>query len=115
MEKSVKPNRKCLLYEYQLGNNSVITTRNICVAKGQEAVSYATEIRWFKRFRDGCFSLHDVRKSRSPMKIDVDELKHVLESGSDQSTCNIASKLGRSQKGMHYRFKRLCLVPKLSQ
>ena len=47
------------------------------------------------------------------MEIDLAEFKHVLGSESDQITCNIASKLGRSQKGIHCRFKQLGLVPKL--
>jgi hypothetical protein len=53
----------------------------------------------------------DLRSGR-PTKA---ELKYVLESESDQSTRNIASKLGCSQKGIHYQFKRLGLVPKLGQ
>ena len=59
MEKSEKPMRECLLYEYQLGNNSVIASQNICVAKGQGTVYYATEKLWFKSFRNGDFSLQD--------------------------------------------------------
>ena len=51
------------------------------------------------------------------MEIDLNlaELKLVLESKSDQTTRNIASKLGRSQKDIHYQFKQLGLVPKLGQ
>ena len=45
------------------------------------------------------------------MEIDLAELKHVSDSESDQSTRNIASKLGCSQKGIHYLFKQFGLVP----
>ena len=55
--KSKKPKSECLLYENQLGNNSVIAIQNICVAKGPETVSYITAKRRFKRFRNGYFSL----------------------------------------------------------
>ena len=35
MEKYKKPIRECLLHEDQLGDNAVIATQNIFVAKGQ--------------------------------------------------------------------------------
>ena len=53
----------------------------------------------------GDFSLQDDLRSERPMEICLAELKHGLESGSDQITRNIASKLGRSQKDIHCRFK----------
>ena len=37
MEKSKKPIRECLLYEYQLGNNAVIATQNKWLKPGQRA------------------------------------------------------------------------------
>ena len=46
-----------------------------------------------KRFPNGVFSLQDDLRSGRPMEIGLDELKHALESKSDQSTRNIASKL----------------------
>ena len=73
MEKSKKHNREFLLYEYQLGNNAVITVRNICVAKGQGAVSNVTAKRWFKRFRNGDYSLQEDQTSGLPMKINLAE------------------------------------------
>ena len=49
------------------------------------------------------------------MEIDLAELNHVIESGLDQITRNIASKLGRTYMGIHYQFKQLSLVSKLGQ
>ena len=76
----------------------MIATQNICVAKGQGEVYYATAKWWFTRFRNRDFSLQDGLRSGRPMEIDLAELKHALESESDQITRNIASKLRRSQK-----------------
>ena len=84
MEKSKSPIRECLLYEYRLGNNAVIATQNICVAKG-----HVTAKRWFKSLRNGDFSLQEDPRSGRPMEIDLAKLKHVLESGSDKSIRNI--------------------------
>ena len=75
-------------------------TQNICVAKGQGTVSYATAKRWFKRFCKG--SLQDDLRFGRPIEIDLAELKHVIESKSDQITHYIASNLGRSQHSIHY-------------
>ena len=47
------------------------------------------------------------------MEIDLAELKHALDSESDQIIRKIASKLGRSQKSIHYQFEKLGLVQKL--
>ena len=74
-------------------------------------VSNAKAKLWFKCFRNGKFSLQDDLRSGGFMKIDLAELKQALESEPDQSTRNIASKLGC----IHYRFKQLALVSKLSQ
>ena len=115
MEKSKEPIRQCLLYEYQLGNSALKAIQNICAAKGQRAVSHATAKRWFNRFRKGDYSLQDDQRSGRPLEIDFTELQRVLESEPDQSTRNVASKLGCSQKGIHYQFKKLGLVPKLGQ
>ena len=49
------------------------------------------------------------------MEIDLAQLKHALESGSDQITRNIESILGCCQKDINCRFKQLGLVPKLGQ
>ena len=54
-------------------------------------MSYVTARRWFKRFRNGDFSLQEDLRSGRPTEIYSAELKHVLESGSDQSTRSIAS------------------------
>ena len=93
----------------------MMATQNLCVVKGQGTVSYVTAKRWFKRFRNGEFSLQDDLRSGRPMEIDLPELKHVLESGSDQISRNIASQLGCIQKVIHYLFKQVGLVTKLGQ
>ena len=80
MEKSEKPIYQCLLYEYQLGNNATKATQNICSAKGPGTVYHTTAKRWFNRFRNGDYSLHDDQRSGRPLEIDLTELKHILES-----------------------------------
>ena len=112
MEKSKKSIRQCLLYEFQLCNNAFSATQNICSANGQGTVSYVTAKRWFKRFRNGDYTLRDDQRSGRPTEIDLIQLKDTLETESNQSTRNIANKLGRSQNGIHYQFKQLGLVPK---
>ena len=57
-------------------------------------------------FLNGGFSLQDDLRSGPHMEIDVAELKHAIESESDQSYRNIA----QAWTWIHYQFKKLGLV-----
>ena len=72
----------------------MIAFQNICVAKGQVTMSHFIAKRWFKRVRDGEFSLQDDLRSERPTEINLAELKYAPESESDQSTRNIPNKFG---------------------
>ena len=94
-------------------HKTVIATQNICVAKGQVAVFHAIQHdskTVVQTFRNGDFSLQNSLRSGRPMEIDLAELRHVLKSGSDQITRNIAGKLGCIYMGINYQFKQLGLV-----
>ena len=55
----------------------------------QGAVSYVAAKRWLKRFRNADYCLKDDRRSERPMEMNLAELKHPLDSESNQSTSNI--------------------------
>ena len=42
-----------MLYKFKLSHNMVKVTKNICCAKGKDAVVYSTVIKWFKKFCSG--------------------------------------------------------------
>ena len=93
-------------------DNQILVNVHAYICTHLEAMSYVTIKRWFKRSRNGDFARRPkIRTSHGNRA----KLKHALVSDSDQSTRNIASKLERSQKGIHYQFKLLGLVPKLGQ
>lgn len=113
MENSKDHIRQFLLYEFQLGRNASEATRNICQAKGDGSMSYATACRWFKRFRNNNFSLDDEPRSGRPTEINLDELKQTIESDPSLTTRAVASKLGCSHKAILYHFNKFRLVSKL--
>ena len=61
----------------------MIANQNICVAKGQGAVSYVTAKRWLKCFRNGDFSWQGDLRFVRLTEINLVEFKNVLESESD--------------------------------
>ena len=53
-------------YDFELGHNTVETTRNTCCAKGEGLVDHCTVTRWLKKFCLGCKNLdNQVRSGRS--------------------------------------------------
>ena len=102
-----------MLFEFQLGHTAIEAHRNICNAKGADAISYATTTRWFKRFEYGNYSLKDKQRPGSPLIINLNELKHALDSVPCQSTRDLEKNTGLAKTTIHYHLKRLGLVPKL--
>ena len=52
-----------MLYKFKLGHNAMEETKNICCAKGDEAVEHSIAIRWSKKFWSGCKNHNDQAKS----------------------------------------------------
>ena len=93
MQKSKEHSRHCSLYEHKLGRNASDAARKICRGIGKGAVSRAMVCRWFERFRNNDFSLEDEQRSGRPSEIYLSELKQVVESDSNLSQGEVASKL----------------------
>ena len=51
------------LYKFNMSHNATEMTKNICCVKGEVAVDYNTETRWFKKFCIGCKNLGNQAKS----------------------------------------------------
>ena len=64
--------RRCMLYEFQLGNNTSAAARNICATLGQGTVANRICRHWFKRFQEGDISLEDYPRSGRPLECDVE-------------------------------------------
>ena len=64
--------RHIMLYQFRKGNNAVKATKKFCDVYGGDAVNVRTVQKWFKRFRDGNFSLKDEKHSGRPTEVDDD-------------------------------------------
>ena len=51
--------RACPLYEFELGTSASSTSRKLCTAFGEGAVSETTPQNWFQKFRSGNETLED--------------------------------------------------------
>ena len=113
-----KPNasiRECLLFEFQLEHSAAEVTRNICQAKGQNAISEATTKCCFARFRQENYSLKDMPKSGRPTEINLIELQQAIESEPASTQLQVASKFGCTQQAVGYHFRKLRLASRAGQ
>ena len=57
------PIQKLMLYELELGHNTIEATKSICCEKNEDAVDHVTVIRQFKKFCLNCENLNNQTRS----------------------------------------------------
>jgi len=62
--------RHILLYEFNKGNNTTESARNIKAVYGDQTISLNQCQRWFQKFRAGNYSLEDVSRPRRSVELD---------------------------------------------
>ena len=115
MLKSKEHIRHFLLYEWQLGHKAAEAHRNICHAKGKNAVSNVTTSRWFERFRNKKYSLEDELKSGRPTTIDLSDLQKAIETDPTLTTRDVAATLRCSISTVNHWYKVLRLSSRLGE
>jgi histone-lysine N-methyltransferase SETMAR len=105
--------RHCLLYEFQLGHNAALASRNICTVFGEDSVKERHCQKWFCKFRDGDFSLDDKPRSGRPVEWDLDALQELVKIDPHQSTREMASKLSCDHSTVDRHLTQLGMVQKL--
>lgn len=71
--------------------------------RGEGIVSSDTRHYWFRRFKDGDFDLNDKVRSGAPQKIADEELQHLLDMDSAQTSVELAEQLGVDQSTVSKR------------
>lgn len=74
------------------------TERQMNIVYTSNAPSYRTINTWFSRFRTGEFSVEDRERSGRPSELDLDKLRDCVEADPFQSTRDMATALGVSQR-----------------
>ena len=86
--------RVIILYEFKLGHNAAVATRNINEAFGDGTANERTTQRWFAKFRYGDMSLENEPRGRPEAAVDDDKLKALIESDTRQTVRELGEKLG---------------------
>ena len=71
--------QKLKLYEFEMVQNTVEATKNICWAKDDGAVDYSVVTRWVKKFCTGCKNLNDQARSGRPKTTESEAMLQAIE------------------------------------
>ena len=79
MKISCRELRVLLLHEFRLGCKATEAASNICSTMGKDVLSICTAQHWFNRFKNGNFELDNLLHTRSPLQVDMDVVKQLIE------------------------------------
>ena len=102
--------RELLLYEFELGHNAAEAIKNICTAKGENAVKKRTAFNWFKKFKNGNKDLEEKARSGRPLSINPDVLREAFEVEPATSTRRLSAALGTPRETVRRHLHRLDMV-----
>lgn len=105
--------RIIMFYEFKLGRNSAQTARNINQVWGEGSISESTVQRWFKKFREGDFSLEDKEGRGRSSSLDDDALRALVEENPKTTVRELAGKLEVSKSTIDDHLKAIGKVKKL--
>ena len=94
----------CILFAFQLNKNPAEATEMICSALGEGAMTHKTSKKWFQRFRNSDFDLHDRERSGQSKKFEDEELEQLLEENLTQTEKELANALGVTQQVISSQF-----------
>lgn len=107
--------RHVILYEFQLGRRAAEATRNIQSALGDYAVSKNTCKRWFRKFKNGDFSLQDLPRSGRPQRSIGRKLEAVVNQNPSISCQTLSNRLRISKSTIFGRLKIMKKCRKLGR
>ena len=104
--------RHCLLFAFTLKKNAAEAQEMICAALGEDAIAYSTCKKWFQRFRNGNFDLHDEERPGQPKKVEDEELEQLLAEDSCRTQSELAEELGVTRQAIFKRLYKLGRIQK---
>ena len=100
MNLSLRQIRVLLLYEFHLGRRATEATNNICGAMGEDILFILTAQYWFSCFKNDNLELNDLPRSDSPLELDVDLPKQLIEEDFRLTSQHLTEQLGYSHTAM---------------
>ena len=107
--------RHILLYYFRKGKNARQACEKLRKVYGEHALQERQCQRWFQKFRDGDFDIHDAPRSGRPTEVDSDELKALVGANPHYTTREIAETLKIHHSTVHDHLKKLGYVSKLDR
>lgn len=99
--------RYIILYEFQLGHNTVTAVQNICKALGENAIKLRKCQLWYKRFSSGNFCIEDLPRSGRP-KMNINEnIKIAVEADPSVTVRELSQRLGIPSSTVHRYLKEM--------
>ena len=89
-----------MFYKFKLGHNAVEATRNICCAKGEDAINYATITRWFKKFCLRSKKLDDQVRSDRSKTVDSKAMLQAIEANPSSNTWRVSGRFSILQSSV---------------
>ena len=97
-----------MLYEFELGHDTVEVIRNASSVKGQVTVDHKTVIRWFKKFCSCCKNLDDQAMSVRPKAMDSEAVLKAIEANLASSAWRVSGEFSISQSSVLHHLHILC-------
>ncbi|EFN83005.1 Histone-lysine N-methyltransferase SETMAR, partial [Harpegnathos saltator] len=79
---------------------------------GDAAPTDKSSREWFRRFKDGDFSVEDKSRSGQPKKFEDKELEALLEEDQSQTQEELAESLGVTQQAVFVRLRDMGIIQK---
>ncbi|MDD9350656.1 hypothetical protein, partial [Mumia sp.] len=98
-------------YYFRKGKNARQACDKLRKVYGENVLQERQCQRWFKKFRDGDFDIHDAPRSGRPTEVDSDELKALVGA----NPLEIAETLKIHHSTVHDHLKKLGYVSKLDR
>ena len=107
--------RHLILFYFNSKKSAREAYQQISEIYGKSAPSKSTCEYWFRRFKEGNFSVEDEERSGRPEKIKDEELQALLDEDSTQTESQLATALGVTQANISQRLKKMGKIQKESQ
>lgn len=105
--------REVLIFLFNLNKNASQARELLVEAYPNSKIEVRTCQNWFKRFREGDFSVEDKERPGQVKKFEDADLEALLNEDSSQTQNELAMRLGRSQQAISHRLNELGMIRKV--